>query len=83
MALTVLKTKFEKVKPKEIQYRYYKNFAEDDFRNDLKNHLTNCSTYEDVEKVFLEVLQTHAPLKKKYIRANEDAKESHHEKVPT
>ena len=71
MALTVLKTKFEKVKPKEIQYRYYKNFAEDDFRNDLKNHLTNCSTYEDFEKVFLEVLQTHAPLKKKYIRTNE------------
>ena len=71
MAITVLKTKFEKVKPKEIHYRCYKNFVETDFRNDLKKHLTPCSTYEMFEKVFLEVLQTHAPLKKKYVRANE------------
>ena len=63
--MAVLKTKFEKVKPKEIHYRCYKNFVETDFRNDLKKHLTPCSTYEMFEKVFLEVLQTHAHLKKK------------------
>ena len=28
-------------------------------------------TYEIYEKIFLEVLEDHAPLKKKYIRANE------------
>ena len=49
MAITVLKTKFKKVKPKEIQYRYYMNFVEENFRNDLNNYLT----YENLRKFFL------------------------------
>ena len=36
MPVTVLKKKFEKTKPKEITYRNYKKFDENDFKYELK-----------------------------------------------
>ena len=71
MIITVLKTTFKKSKPKEIFYRCYKNFDRDVFRNHLRAQLENCENYTQYKKRFLEVLDAHAPLKKKVIRANE------------
>lgn len=71
MVLTVFKTKFEKQKPKIIYYRSYKNFNEDQFKSDLRGHSHLCTSNEIFEKVFLEVLEVHAPLKQKVVRANE------------
>ena len=71
MVVTVLKTKFVKAEPKSISYRDYKKFTKEVFSNDLKKFLYKCSSYEDFEKIFLEVLDIHAPLKNKIIRANE------------
>ena len=76
MSLTVMKTKFPKSKPKEIVYRNYKNFDNNAFGSDLKKGIRLANSddsaigYKDFENIFLNVLNTHAPLKKKYIRAN-------------
>ena len=71
MILTVFKTTFPKTKPKEIIYRNYKTFNQSIFKTELKQKLqAQKASYKDFELTFLEVLNTHAPLKKKVIRAN-------------
>ena len=73
MLLTLLKTTFKKVKPKEVSYRCYKNFEKDKFRSDLKQRLRtgDCKSYSNFEDIFLNCLNRHVPLKKRVIRANE------------
>ena len=75
MVVTVMKTTFPKSKPKVIFYRSYKKFDKEKFREDLKNELNleteNSTKYQLFEKTFLEVLERHAPLKRKNLRANE------------
>ena len=75
MVVTVMKTTLPKAKPKQILYRDYKKFNEKHFNDDLMRHLsanaetrTNFSKFQDI---FLCVLDSHAPMKKKCIRANE------------
>ena len=72
LVLTVLKTSFDKNKPREIMYRNFKNFNSESFNNDLHNILSEkqMKTCEEFEDTFLSVLNTHAPLKKKLLRAN-------------
>ena len=71
MILTVFKTTFPKTKPKEIIYRNYKTFNQSIFKTELKQKLqAQKASYKDFELTFLEVLNIHAPLKKKVIRAN-------------
>ena len=71
IVLTILKTKFEKAKPKEIIYRDYKNFNNILFKEDLKENLLNgCNDYKNFENMFSTVLEKHAPSKKRKIRAN-------------
>ena len=67
MVLVVLKKKIEKAK-----YRDYRNFDGNYFRCALRLELSKISThsYSSFEKVFLETLNDHAPLKQKTIRAN-------------
>ena len=75
LILTVLKTTFKKAKPKEKIYRCYKQFDEIKFKNDLIQKLyqesISCDNYKEFESKFLEVLNVHAPLKRRIIRANE------------
>ena len=75
MIVTVMKTTFGKAKPREITYRSYKKFDNVSFRKDLKNelncHADNINKYQLFEKVFLNVLERHAPINKKIGRANE------------
>ena len=74
MAVTVMKTKFAKLQPKEVTYRNYKGFDENLFKKDLRNELSKIGQsghdYDCFEDVFLKVLEKHAPLKKKIIRGN-------------
>ena len=72
MVVTVLKTTFTKAKPKEIFYRCYKNFDNIKFRENLINELlfSNLLSYSDFQCTFMRVLNKHAPLKKKLLRAN-------------
>ena len=72
MSITVLRSTFQKAKPKDIFYRDYKNFDEENFRENLKRKLNNVEIfeYDNFENIFLEDLSKHAPLKKKILRAN-------------
>ena len=73
MVVTVMKTTFPKAKPKVIHYRTYKHFILKNFRMELKIRLQNenAENYTKFEEIFLEILEKHAPLKRKFIRAND------------
>ena len=71
MIITVLKTTFQKAKPKEIIYRSYRNFNEYAFREHLRYNLQGCENYSKFESKILEVFNQHAPIKKRIVRANE------------
>ena len=75
MTITVLKTTFHKLPPTLINYRNYSKFNDEHFRLELSNELfDNCDlnniTYEKFIEIFLNVLNKHAPLKTKLVRAN-------------
>ena len=70
--LSVFKTTFSKSKPKEIIYRNFKKFNEEDFNQELRGRLSTelVDNYSSFENVFIDVLNRHASIKKKVIRAN-------------
>ena len=72
---TVLKQYFPKPKPKIVSYRNYRNFRNDEFRVELNNeilkHDINNIEYQYFLNVFIEILNKHAPMKTKYLRANQ------------
>ena len=69
LVLSVFKTTFPKSKPKEITYRNFKNFNEENFNQELKISLEEkcVKDYASFENVFLDTLNKHAPLKKKVL----------------
>ena len=72
MSVTVMKTTFEKQKPKIVVYRDFSKYARESCFLELKNDLTKMSVkeYASFESIFLKVLDKHAPQKKKVLRAN-------------
>ena len=72
LVLSVFKLHFSKVKAKEISHRNFRDFKENNFNRDLQNRLSAQSVeeYAPFEKVFLDVLNKHAPLKEKVVCAN-------------
>ena len=77
MTLTVMKKSFKKFQPRIINYRSYKHFSNDTFRKDLIDKLSNEELVinDDEMKRFCElsinILNKHAPRKKKYARGNQ------------
>ena len=73
MVVTVMKTTFPKAKPNIIHYRDYKRFNLQDFRRELRNELRKAVVlgYAHFEHIFLTVLEKHAPMKQRTVRANE------------
>ena len=75
MVVTVLKTTFPKQGPTVINYRNYKKYNENVFKNDLQQELQRIDpsdlNYSSFETAFDKVLDKHAPIKKKYVRAND------------
>ena len=69
-----MKQHFPNQKPKVVIHRQYKNFRNDYFRIELENALLkydfNNIDYDNFIKAFLTVLDKHAPIKEKYLRAN-------------
>ena len=66
-----MKMSFEKHSPTEKRYRDYKYFDRSKFKNNLNEKLSEgISNYESFETTFIEVLNRHAPLRKKLLRAN-------------
>ena len=72
LVTTMFKSDFQRLPPKIVSYRDYKNFNTDNFKNDLRENLSSNRVYEYgvFEKIFLSVLDEHAPVKQKTIRAN-------------
>ena len=72
--VTVLNEKHERMPPKVIQYRNYRKFDYTIFNNNLRKQTKNLNFSEldfaTIRKIFMEILDKFAPLKKKYIRAN-------------
>ena len=71
MVITVFKQTFQRSSPKELVYRDYKNFDRLTFKRELEEKLNQqINEYKHFEQIFLEVLNTHAPITKKLLRAN-------------
>ena len=72
MIVTVLKVGIPKSRPREIQYRNYSKLNEKVFHAELSHRLDQLGeiSYENFEVNFLKILNKHAPLKTKIVRAN-------------
>ena len=72
MVVTVLKACFSKTKPRELEYRDYKNFNSVLFNEDLKYVFSQdpVNSCDKVDKILLEVFDKHTPRKKNILRAN-------------
>ena len=74
MTVSVLKTFFRKMPPNIISYRNFSKFSPDDFRRDLQMNVINKDIFnmsnDEFVSLLMENLQKHAPLKHKYVRAN-------------
>ena len=76
MTVTTLKTCLKKKSPKIITYRNYKSINTTTFKNELDTELKNINisnkhiTYDLFKKCFMSIVNKHAPLKKRLIRAN-------------
>ena len=64
---------YNKQKPKIIQYIKYKDFSIEAFMHELESALSNFSQISFVifKSTVANILQKHAPMKKRYIRANQ------------
>ena len=75
MVFTVLKTTFPKQGPTVINYRNYKKYDENVSKSDLRQELQKIDpsdlNYSSFETAFDRILDQHAPIKKKYVRAND------------
>ena len=67
-----LKQLFLKSKPREIIYRNFKKFNEEDCNQELRGKLFTelINNHSSFENVFIDVLNKNAPIKKTVIRAN-------------
>ena len=73
MIITVLKTSIPKQGPTLVKYRDYKKFNDAHFRQDLQNNISNISDetcHDTFQTAFIDTLNMHAPIKSKYVRAN-------------
>ena len=74
MTITVMKMFIPKQAPLHIKYRDYKKFDNLKFRSEFQNRIiieADDITYEKYETIFMEELNKLAPMKDKYVRAND------------
>ena len=70
LTVTEFKMGFHKLKPQVITYRNYKNFH-DKFQVDIETCGFDTNDINRFKGTILSVFNKYAPIKKKYIRANE------------
>ena len=75
LVVTVLKLYFLKQKPNIQTFRDYKRFQNDLFRSELDYELSKLDVcnleFEHFLNIFIEILNKHVPINKKYLRANQ------------
>ena len=62
---------FQKNLPKIITYRDYKKIDNAKFRDDVKNFVFDQSDVSNFKETLFNIFDKHAPIKQKYLRANE------------
>ena len=71
MIITILKSSFIKLKAREMYYWDFKNFSTNSFREDLTLSLVRINkSFDSFEDTFMKTFNRHAPMKKKFVRAN-------------
>ena len=70
LTVTEFKMGFQKLKPKIIAYRDYKNVDNAKFRYDIVTATSNVDNFGVYKSTIFDILNSHVPIKKKYIRAN-------------
>ena len=71
MVVTVMKTSFERLKPRAINYRDYKSFEKKLFREDLLYELEeNVDGFQEFIKICRKTLNPHTPAKQKFVRGS-------------
>ena len=74
LTITTLKSSFITQEAKIFNYRNFKCLINENFRNDLLYEISMKGFHdiscEEFETLFMMTLNTHAPMKIKYIRAN-------------
>ena len=70
MTVTEFKMSFQKATPKIITCRDYKKFDNDNFSNEIKTFSNSEKDLGNFMKKVYQTFNTHAPMKKRYIRAN-------------
>ena len=74
MIVIDMKTSFQRLPPKIMQYRDYRNYNNNIFRDSLFNELSTLNIavtdHNKFVTVCIDALNNHAPSKKKYIRGN-------------
>ena len=75
LTITVLKTFFRKQPPTIISYRNYKTFSQLKFRDEIDRIFSTCDiinmSNDEFVNIFMDIFNRHAPLKFRYIRAND------------
>ena len=75
LTFTVLKTYFQKAKPRIIKYRDYKHFDNNEFRFELIRELSSNNMQSDdlarFTKISKMILEKKAPMKERYVRYNQ------------
>ena len=73
MIYTILKTKFEKFKPKKSIYQNFKRHYSDKFNLNIFNSMSAMRTYAAFKNKFISILDKHGPMKTKDLRGNQKA----------
>ena len=71
LTVTEFKMSFQKLQPKIINYRDYKNFDNEKIRSDICKMNLNATDNEAFMKTVFHIFNKHAPIKRKYIHATE------------
>ena len=73
MVISVMRSYFPKQAPVLVTYRDFKNYDNLAFRAELHYKLVNSGSiaeYEVFQSIFMDTFNKHAPMKEKYVRAN-------------
>ena len=65
-----MRAHFVKQTPKVVHYRDYKKLSIDLFRNDILQAQALTDTKGNVQTNIVNIFNEHAPLQKRYVRAN-------------
>ena len=73
LSLTVMTVFYNKQKPKIIQYRKFKDFLNEVFMHELESTFSRFSqiSFGTFRSTLDNILEKHAPIKKRYFRANQ------------